>query len=41
MTIAKRGGDKVKLEIVRDGKKRTVEATLERRPSGVAEQQQP
>jgi S1-C subfamily serine protease len=37
----KRAGDRVKVELLRDGKKRTVEVRLDRRPASASAQQQP
>jgi serine protease Do len=37
----RRAGDRVKVELLRDGKKRTVEVRLARRPASASAQQQP
>jgi S1-C subfamily serine protease len=37
----KRAGDRVKVELLRDGKKRTVDVRLDRRPASASVQQQP
>ena len=37
----RRAGDRVKVELLRDGKKRTVEVRLDRRPASASVQQQP